>query len=355
MTTFFIIVGLSLLILAHELGHFAVAKLFKIKVDEFGFGFPPKIFGKKFGETEYTLNALPFGGFVKIYGENGEGAIETEKELNNGKNISFVSQPSWKKASVMLAGVTMNILFGWFIFSLISFIGIPEHLAVIDVSKSSPAEIVGIKSGDFILEAQYGDIKLFDPVRIDAFSSMAKNAGDNQISLKIQSGKEIKDTVLNGRTNPPASEGSLGVSIAQTGASPHSFFESIIYGAKETYFTSILIVQGFYDFLSKIFIPGTLKSVAGPVGIVTFAKQASDIGFVYFFQLLGLISLNLAVLNLIPFPALDGGRVLIVLFEKIKGSPVSNRIQMWVNATGFIALIILMILVTIQDVTKLLG
>ncbi len=147
-----VIFGLSFLILSHEAGHFLVAKAFGLKVDEFGFGFPPKIFGKKKGETEYSLNWLPFGGFVRIAGEN-DGVVKDElaSTLTDAeKKRIFAFQPAWKRASVMIAGVTVNFLTGWLLLSAVLMIGTPKALVVSDVQKGSPAEAVGVVSGDIV-------------------------------------------------------------------------------------------------------------------------------------------------------------------------------------------------------------
>ena len=347
-----IIVGLSVLILVHEIGHFVSAKFFGIGVEEFGIGFPPRIFGKKYKGTLYSVNALPFGGFVKIIGEDGD---ENEKGNEIKKDsLNFSSQKIWKRVIVLVAGVSMNIIAGWIIFSAVFMVGVPTKLTIIDVSSNSPAAIADIKANDFIVKATYSTKTLEDPVQTKDFISLVKEAGENNITLTLQRGKEVIEKTLQGRIHPPEGQGSLGLGLGESGVERKSFFGSLWYGATYTWDIIRMTTIGFFDLIVKIFsAPGMVKNVAGPVGIVVIAKQAADIGFVYFLQLLALISINLAVLNLLPFPALDGGRVLLLAIEKIKGSPVSLRVQSYINMAGFFLLIALMLFVTFQDVTKL--
>lgn len=352
MTILLVVISLALLIFAHEAGHFFTAKLFKMPVDEFGFGFPPRLWGFKKGETLYSINALPFGGFVRIRGEDA-GAESPADGADASRNFSC--QPVWKRSLVMLAGVFMNLVCGWLLLSVVFMVGVPPHLAVVGVAPNAPAAAAGVQSGDFIIRASADGTVLADPITANDFVAFTHREEGNAIALALnRAGKDISVT-LEGRVNPPAGEGSLGLEIADTGIPASSFFGSFADGAAETLQFTKLIATNFYMLVTKVFTtPSILKDVAGPVGIVSIANQASGFGFAYFLQFLGLISINLTVLNLIPFPALDGGKFLFLLFEKVKGSPVSARIQMAVNVVGFGALIVLMVLVTVQDVGKLI-
>lgn len=341
-----VIISLSVLILIHELGHFLVAKLFKVRVDEFGLGFPPRIFGKARGETTYSINALPFGGFVKIHGEDGEGE---ERDSRN-----FVNQGLLKKSLIILAGVAMNIVLGWVVFIAVFMIGAPEHLIVADVFPESPAASAGLKSGDVILKIVLGDKTLVDPIKSDTFIELVKNAGREMVAIDIKRGKEVISTILSGRENPPVGQGSLGISLIEIGFERMSFFGSLAKGFLATYETLILVAKSFGELFTRAFYDvSVFQSISGPVGIVAIAASTSSLGFVYLMQLMALISLNLAVLNLIPFPALDGGRFLFLLIEKLKGSPISRKFQIVVNGVGFALLLALMVVVTAQDIGKL--
>lgn len=341
-----VIISLSILILAHELGHFLTAKLFNARVDEFGLGFPPRIFSKKVGETIYSVNAVPFGGFVKIHGEDGED-LEARERSFGGKTIL-------KKSIIILAGVGMNVVFGWFVLSGVFMIGAPEHLVVSDVAPESPAALAGLKSGDLISKITFEGSILSDPIESGAFIEFVKNTPGGTFAVDLKRGRDVVSVVLSGRENPPAGQGSLGIGLVEIGFERMSFFAAAAKGFLATGEMLFLIAKSFGELFTRAFYDiSVFQSISGPVGIVAVAASASSLGLVYLMQLMALISLNLAVLNLIPFPALDGGRFLFLLIEKIKGSPMSRKFQVAVNGVGFALLIALMVIVTVQDIGKL--
>jgi len=341
-----VIIGLSVLILVHEFGHFLAAKVFGVKVEEFGLGFPPRLFGKKIGGTVYSVNLLPFGGFVKIFGEDGNEEAERDDK-------SFSHQPVWRRLAIILAGVFMNAVLGWLVLSSVFAVGAPEHLVIAEVAPGSPAAEAKLKSGDVIWEARAVEV-LGDPVESGAFVDLVENA-PGEIFLKIKRGNDIFEATLAPRKNPPAGQGPIGVSLVEIGFPAEPFFKSFYRGLTATFQTLGLVAGGLWTFFSRLFVsPEVLETVAGPVGIFALSARAGYLGLVYLLQLLAFISLNLAVLNLIPFPALDGGRFLMLIFEKIKGKPISRRLQMAVNAVGFVFLIGLMLVITWRDVLRLL-
>jgi len=205
LTTIFVIIALSFLIFIHELGHFLTAKAFGIKVLEFGIGFPPRIWKKKKGETTYSLNLLPFGGFVKILGEEGEEKEtpdEREEEKKEPKR-SFTFQPAWKKIIMLAGGVVANFIFGWIVISIVFMVGIPEHLAITAVQSGSPAQEKQLKMGDFIIGASYDGVVLKDPIKSEDFILLTKEARGKEVELNIRRMKEEFSTRLLSRENPP--------------------------------------------------------------------------------------------------------------------------------------------------------
>ncbi len=341
-----VILGLALLILGHEFGHFSVAKFLKMKVEEFGIGFPPRLFGKRKGETLYSVNALPFGGFVKLYGEDGEKSEDPD---------AFLNKPFWEKSLVVLAGIAMNLVLGWVMLAAVLITGTPAHLMIVNVERGSPAAAAGLQTGDVIQKATIGNTTLSDPISDTAFVNAVKDAANPAVSLTIVRDGTVVPIALEKRANPPAGQGALGIGLSDIGAAPEPFFRGLGDAAAETVDFSLLIFGGLWTLVSGIFTnPSVMQGVAGPVGIVVLASHATSIGVMYLVQLLGLISINLAVLNLIPFPALDGGRFFVFIIEKIRGKKISTKVQLAVNGAGFALLILLMVFITVNDVRNLI-
>lgn len=341
-----VIISLAVLIFVHELGHFLAAKFFGVKVEEFGIGFPPRLFSKKIGETRYSFNALPLGGFVRIYGEN---SAEREER-------SFSTQSIWRRSVIILAGIFMNILLGWAVLSLVFMLGSPQHLMIADVASQSPAQEAGLLQGDVVLKVSYQDYLLEDPIKSDEFIDLINVAPGALFTLELQRGDDIVETSVRGRLRPPEGQGSLGVALVEIGLPAQSFFQSLWHSVVTTISALQAIVIGFVTFFTSLFVSlEALETIMGPVGIFNFASQAGSLGLVYLLQLMALISLNLAVLNLIPFPALDGGRFLFLLIEKLKGSPISTQVQVVINSLGFVVLILLLVMVTINDIGRIIN
>ncbi len=347
MIILFVIIGLSILILGHELGHFFAAKLFKLRIDEFGFGFPPRIFAKKKGETEYSFNALPFGGFVKIAGENDRISGETEKlqalSIEDKKRI-FLFQPAWKRAVIILAGVLINFVLGWILFSATFMIGTPQAVIITTIEQGSPAEKAGIAMNDILKDFKDSE----------SFINFVNTNKGKEIEVAVLRGGEEKLIKAVPRVTTGPNEGALGVGLSPVGFESENFFSSIASGFKQTIFVSWGTVQGFYMMIKGLIFSGSLSGdITGPVGIFSLANQIGQIGWAYLINLMALISINLAVINLIPFPALDGGRFFMILIEKIKGSPVPIKVEAIINGIGFALLLALMVFITARDIIKL--
>jgi len=356
-----VVIFISIIILVHELGHFWAAKTFDLWVKEFGFGLPPKIFSKKIGETVYSLNALLFGGFVKIWGEDREdvesptteeeiiGSIKkteiTEKieiiETTPDKSRNFSFLPIWKRSIIIAAGVAMNFVLGWFLISFIFLVGLPQAVLITQIASNSPAAEIGIKAGDKV-----SDFKTSESL----IEYINQNRG-KEISLKIERGNEVLEFKTIPRINPPQGEGALGIGLAETGVEKQSLFNCLWNGLKKSLEIIWMVLVALASLIAKAFIgEASFNQISGPIGIVKVTAQTSSYGFLYLIQLLAIISLNLTVINLLPFPALDGGRLLFLAIEKIKGSPLPSKFEQYANAIGLILLLILMIIVTIKDI-----
>ncbi len=373
-----VILGLSLLVFGHEAGHFLAAKFFGMRIEEFGFGFPPRLFGVRRyrrtggGEekwrsfwlnrearvaeegyvpdgTIYSFNWLVIGGFVRIAGENDHVDESNERTLNaipeDEKKKYFLFQPAWKRSVVLIAGVFMNVLIGWFLLSSVYLMGIPSVIVVGSVEPSSPAAAAGIQPNDAI--RGYANAQ-------DFINFVNANQGRELALSLLRNGRDITVKV-SPRVNPPPDEGALGIGIGDAGVPRMGFFRALWEGLKDTWQILMLTFAGLWMLIENLVIHHSLvRGVVGPVGIFSIAEQTGSLGLAYVVRIVSLISVNLAVVNAIPFPALDGGRFLMVLVEKIKGSPVPLKVEMWINAAGFALLIVLMAFITFHDIAHLL-
>ncbi|MFA7169939.1 MAG: RIP metalloprotease RseP [Candidatus Paceibacterota bacterium] len=347
---------LGVIVFVHELGHFTMAKLFGVKVEEFGLGFPPKIIGKKKGETEYTLNWIPLGGFVKIAGEDGE---------NRDDPRSFGAKPIWQRAIILSAGVIMNFVLAVVLFSIVFMSGFPTDVSGIsqdeipsdvqvyvqvgELVKDSPAEKSGLMSMDKILKI--GDVEVENIEDVQQYSK--ENPGKEATLVLERQGETIQKEVLI-REEYPENEGAMGISLAKTAIIHYSFLGSI----KEAVFYTVDLTKFIFSYLldtvgQLIFTGGTTAQVSGPVGMVSMTAQAAQLGIIVLLNFTALISVNLAIINILPLPALDGGRIIFLVAEKIKGKPVSQEFEAKVHNAGFMFLMLLMVVVTFQDVARL--
>jgi len=368
MTVVIFIVVLFLLILVHEFGHFIVAKRSGIRVDEFGIGFPPKVWGKKFGETEYTLNWLPIGGFVRIWGED-----PTEEHLEGpDSERSFVSKPRHIQAAVLVAGVLMNVLLAYVLYVGAFMSGVPiaidetvldEHpeavIIVHDILPNSPASAVFLP-GDTILGVRSDDGSLATPEELvpSHVAEFISAHEGKEVYLDIRRGDDSTTVTVTPVTgvNPDAPDlPAAGFVMSLVTVAHMSLFDAIPQAAVTTYETLGAVVAGLWDLISRA-VAGTadFSQVAGPLGIVNLVGDASAQGFTTLLIFTALISLNLAVINLLPIPALDGGRLLFVIIESIIRKPIPPSVATRANQIGFMILLGLMALVTVNDVLRIL-
>ncbi len=348
-----VIIGLSFLILGHEAGHFFAAKAFGLKVDEFGIGFPPRIVAKKFGDTEYSINWLPFGGFVRISGERGEfeGVSPEKNDVTSTTDATadtdrlFYKQPTWKKSIIVLAGVFMNFILGWLLIAAVLMVGVPQTLVISGIETGSPAAAAGIQAGDIV--KGYTDSQSFINF-VDAHKG-------TPITLTVTRNDKDESFTVTPRTDAPPDQGALGVALEDGGAARENPFAAIRDGLEDAAIISWLTLQAFYELIKQLFVHATIPAdVVGPVGIFGIAEETGKIGLAYLLQFLGIISINLMIVNCIPFPALDGGRFLMIIIEKIKGSALSYKMETVVNGIGFALIIALMVVLTVRDIHGLL-
>jgi len=369
---------LAVLVITHELGHFLVARFLGVKVEEFGFGFPPRVLGiakikrkngkfrwvmlrkEKFLEKIkdrivlplYSINLIPLGGFVKIMGEDGESKNEPD---------SFAAQPVWKRFSILIAGIVMNFILGAFLFSLVFWLGVPEMVSdddvvkdpkiqITDVVASSPAEKAGIQVGDVVKTLSFPGQEKIVVNKVSQMQFLSKDWAGSQIVVEVLRGNDIYRMSLEPRANPPEGQGALGVELARTGIVKYSFLQSLKMGPQRAVQLTVMMANYLGDLVAKLVRSEKVKvDFSGPLGIVVITNQMKEMGFSYFLQFAAVISINLAFMNFLPFPALDGGRILFLLIEKIKGKPVSAKIEGTIHAIGLYLLLFLMILVTFKD------
>lgn len=354
---------LFVLILVHEWGHFITAKKTGMRVDEFGIGFPPKLFGIKRGETEYSFNLLPIGGFVRIFGEDAAGAAEA-----SDYERSFIARPKWAQAVVLVAGVTMNVLFAWFLFVIVLTMGIPTsvdesdatdaaRLVVAAVLPESPAAIAGIPVGTTITGLSSGADTLSKATPSE-FREFTEQHPNQPLTLSYDVNGEARTTEVTpvvGLIKEEPEQAAVGVSLSLVEHVRSPFYEALWLGAVMTYDSTITIAGSIITLLAQTFtLSADLSQVAGPVGIVGLVGDAASFGLASLLLFTAAISLNLAVINMLPFPALDGGRLLFVAIETITRRPINPKWVLRLNTVGFVLLLALMVAVTWNDVAKLL-
>lgn len=362
MSVIIFIIILAVLIVGHEYGHYWTAKRFGIKVDEFGIGYPPKakkLFRKN--GTDFTLNWIPFGGFVKIYGEDYDA---TEEKIVD-KEKSFYFKHPLKKIAVLFAGPLANIILG-FIFILLSTIwGFPtavseninedyvtdRGLVVAEVLPGSPAELVGLEAGDVIRGASIDEKEI--PLTLEDFS-LNLDLFREPVELNVERVNGTEDTLL---VEPEAGEDGrrvIGVSMGEVGLYNPPLLEAVRFSFETTFVLTKNITLAFVNLIGGAFNgQSDIDSLSGPVGIVKLVGDASSMGITFLFYFTALVSINLGILNLVPFPALDGGRILFIAIESVIGKKIPTKVANITNAIGFLILILLMLFITYKDIARL--
>ncbi len=360
MSIILFLIILLVLVFVHEFGHFITAKWAGMRVDEFAFGFPPKIFSKKIGETEYSLNALPLGGYVSIYGEDDDGTKTNPRAFGN--------RPWYAQVIVLFAGVFMNMLLAYFVFVFIfygkldvavddvDFLNRPktdERTVITDVDQKSPAYMAGLKPGDQIIEVKSLN-KIANLKKAADVVSFIHSHIDNPVTITYKNNSGVtEDATLAGVYGIIENQKALGISVERVGVVQTTFIESIRLGFIRTVDITKQTLVGLKDLIVHLFEgKKVIDTLSGPVGIARMVGQASAFGLSALLSFIATLSINLAIFNLLPIPALDGGRIVMVLFETIFRRKINTKIFSWINIASFALLILLMIVVTIKDVTN---
>lgn len=349
------IVVLGILVIVHELGHFIAAKKTGVKVEEFAIGFPPRIYSIKKGETNYSINAFPLGGYVKMLGE-----LEHSSDPR-----AFENQKPGRRFLISVAGVLMNIVLAWVLLTIGFAIGmspvvsspdsipgkkLSSAIIIADVSKDSPAEAADLKPGDIAVKGIYGsEEKSFNsPQDLTSFTANHKNQ-----SVKIQIKRE--DSILDKEVYLSGKDAPMGVSIVEKAVIRVPWYKAPYVALRETYDTTKLTGQFLAGFFRNLFSQGKVsEDVGGPVAIYVYTGLAVKAGIMVLLQFVALLSINLALINILPFPALDGGRILFILLEKIYGKRVvKEKIENMIHTIGFALLILLIVAITYRDVVKI--
>jgi regulator of sigma E protease len=417
---------LGILVFIHEFGHFVVAKKMGVRVDEFGFGFPPRMLGiqliksktiQKLSKEEvqslevdnynlpdgqelttqiitnhieevsqivpakkwrvvwgrdkakqdldnensdkgtvYSINWIPLGGFVKIKGEQGEGAEDED---------SFAHKKVWQRGAIILAGVVMNFLFTVILLSVGYFVGLPQDIseepkgAIIQniqvetaaILQGSPADQAGMKVGDVIISL---DDQAVD--NVESFRNYTALQEGKTIVLQIKRDTEILTKEIQPIEIKEAGRVAIGIGLIKTGLVSFPWYKAIYKGFESTLYLTKEIFAALYTLLKNLVtVQGGFEEVSGPVGIAVLTGRVAKMGFIYLLQFMALLSINLAIINFIPFPALDGGRFLFLIIEKIRRKPVDRKIEAVIHAIGFALLMLLVVVVTFKDVSQYSG
>src|SRR3989339_166607 len=355
LTLIIALLSIVALMVIHEFGHFIIAKKFGVRVDEFGIGYPPRLFGKKFGEPIYSINLLPLGAFVRIYGRGG-----WVDDLR-----SFATQKIWKRVLIVLGGVVAFWIASFIIFSVVFLIGADLPISdapttnltnvrvqILSVSKDSPADFAGIKTNDVILNLKSNDANVTVNTAKD-FQDFTKQNIGKEITATIKRQENTFDTKINIRSEAPAGQGLIGVGLQRmaTIINKSTWYKAPIDGAIFTWNTTIDALKGLYLTFSMLFsgkgAPAGAE-FAGPLGITVFLAQAANLGAGFFLWFIGSISVFIAIFNLFPIPALDGGKLIFLAIEKVMKKPVPIKVEQIITAVFFFILIALSLFITIR-------
>lgn len=361
--------SLIVLMIIHEFGHFIIAKKFGVRVEEFGIGYPPRLFGKQFGQTFYSVNLIPLGAFVKILGE--EGSPAEARGIDDYR--SFSNLAIWKRILIVLGGVMDFWIAAAIIFSVLFSIGatVPvgdqdaagsaAYVQVMAVKKNSPAEAAHIKPGDIIVGFRASATTGLKITTVGAFQNFVQEHKGQPVTLRIlQNGKSL-DVTFTPRVDYPPSEGSVGVELERlaTIIKKYPWYQAPWQGLMFTGEVTWKSLEGIYGVFANLFggkgVPSGAQ-LAGPIGITIFLANAASYGAGFFLYFIGSISVLVAIFNLFPIPALDGGKIVFLVIEKIMGRPVPVKWEQTITAIFFFLLISMSIFITVKfDIPRLVD
>jgi regulator of sigma E protease len=346
-----VVILLGVLVFFHELGHFLLAKAFGVGVLKFSLGFGPRLFGRKRGETEYLVSAIPLGGYVKLLGEGGTEDIP-EADLPR----SYAAQKAWKRFSIVFAGPLFNFVLAILVFTVINMAGVPQPSNLIGaVQENSAAAEAGLMAGDRIVSVNGKEVTTW----LELASMIEKTAG-SQVSFKVDRGGKLMEFTMSGRLTPSKNEFGEDVQAYRVGVKSSreivtvrknpvmaivSGFETTWKWTKLTVISVVKLIEGT--------IP--LSTLGGPILIAEMAGESAQHGVISFMLLMAMLSINLGVLNLLPIPVLDGGHLLFTAIEMVTGREVNLKWRELAQQVGFLLLIILMFLVFYNDIVRLIG
>ncbi len=346
------IVVLGILVFVHEFGHFLLAKLLKVRVEAFSLGFPPTLLRKKIGETEYRLSVIPLGGYVKLLGENPDEEVPPELRPR-----SFSHHPLWHRTLIVLAGPGFNLLFCVLaLFLLFSVSGIPYIPTVIgSIKAESPAARAGLKAGDQVLAVQGRKV-----ARWEELSQQIREHGERPMVLTVKRGDLTLDVTVTPQRMETTNVFGQKVSAVLIGVGSSDALEvervgivwAFVEGMTYTYRLVVLTVVSIYKLILRE-IP--INTLGGPILIAQVAGKQAEQGVAYLLHFMAILSVNLALLNLLPIPILDGGHLIFILWEAIRGKPMALKHREMAQALGLMLILALMVLVFYQDVMRLFA
>lgn len=335
---------LGTIVLVHEFGHFFFAKLFGIYVYEFSIGMGPKIFSKKDkkGETSYSIRAIPVGGFVQLAGEG----LDEDSKLPKDRLLQ--SKPIWQRFLVMFFGAGNNFILAIVVlFFLGLIVGSPNNSTIIpSVIEGSPAHTAGLQSGDKVTAINGDKTKTLDDLQL--YLTIA----EGETTIEVLRDKEKKTFVVTPLVGEEATKAGYSYGITFDSELQHGFVNAVKYAFTKTW----ALMRQLVITLKELFTGGVgVNDLSGPLGIYQAVDQTKSSGIANLFYLLALLCINVGFINLIPFPAFDGGRILFLLIEKIKGSPVKAETENLIHNIGFFFLLGLILIVTFFDISRIFG